>query len=299
MPRQSLACPRSPKPAYNPPSHRSQFLDLTEPGPETHKLLTIQRFQVWEDGTVDDINVRTVQSNQWCEAVEASEGAEVPLPLDLVDMGLPEGLTGTVLSIQQCPQPPPGPGRLVLTTVNHLNRDVIELDLRGPDGRLETLRPTGNHKFYSVTRNAWLSAAELVEGEQLDGVGGLVTVVARRTLPGTHRVYNLTVQGEHLYRVATSGVLVHNNGCDDVIEMHHLLPRSKKVRGYFERAGLDIEDFKIPLDQAKHRLKPNGIHTNGGGNWNRVWEEFFKKNPTASAEEILEQLAKMREQFGI
>ncbi|GIW99635.1 MAG: hypothetical protein KatS3mg111_2968 [Pirellulaceae bacterium] len=104
-------------------------------------------------------------------AVGAREGAEVPLPLDLVEMGLPEGLTGTVLSIQQCPQPPPGPGRLVLTTVNHLNRDVIELDLRASDGKLETLRPTGNHKFYSVTRNAWLSAAELVEGEQLDGVG--------------------------------------------------------------------------------------------------------------------------------
>ena len=108
-----------------------------------------------------------------------------PLPLDLVEMGLPEGLTGTVLSVQQCPQPPPGPGRLVLTTVNHLNRDVIELDLRGPDDRIETLRPTGNHKFYSVTRRSWLSAGELREGEHLDGVSGLVTadVQAQKTGP--------------------------------------------------------------------------------------------------------------------
>ncbi|GIX00053.1 MAG: hypothetical protein KatS3mg111_3385 [Pirellulaceae bacterium] len=165
--------------------HPCAAVDLTEPSPfETHQLLTIHSDQIWEGGTVDDINVRTVQSNQWCELVGAREGAEVPLPLDLVDMGLPEGVDrARVLSIQECPQPPPGPGRLVLTTVNHLNRDVIELDLRGLDGKLETLRPTGNHKFYSVTRNEWLSAAELVEGEQLDGVAGLVTVERKRTLP--------------------------------------------------------------------------------------------------------------------
>jgi hypothetical protein len=37
-----------------------------------------------------------------------------------------------------------------------------------------------------------------------------VAVVSTRRIPGTHRVYNFTVQGEHLYRVAQAGVLVHN-----------------------------------------------------------------------------------------
>lgn len=36
-----------------------------------------------------------------------------------------------------------------------------------------------------------------------------------------------------------------------------------------------------------------------GGNWNKVWNEFKKGNPDADAGEILEQLEKMRKDFGI
>ncbi|HUG67729.1 MAG TPA: hypothetical protein VMM76_08250, partial [Pirellulaceae bacterium] len=43
-----------------------------------------------------------------------------------------------------------------------------------------------------------------------------------------HRVYNLTVQGEHLYRVAHCGVLVHNNRCDVVSEIS-LANSGKKI----------------------------------------------------------------------
>ncbi len=83
------------------------------------------------------------------------------------------------------------------------------------------------------------------------------------------------------------------------IEMHHLLPKSKKFRSFFEGAGLDIEDFKIPLPKDAHRLKPNGIHTNGGGNWNKVWKKYIDEYPNASRSDILEQMKRMREQFGI
>jgi RHS repeat-associated protein len=82
-------------------------------------------------------------------------------------------------------------------------------------------------------------------------------------------------------------------------EMHHLLPQAERFRKFFDRAGLDIEDFKIPLDQARHRLNPGGVHTNSGGNWNRVWDTFFKANPNATRDEILQQLGRMRADFGI
>jgi hypothetical protein len=69
---------------------------------------------------------------------------------------------------------------------------------------------------------------------------------------------------------------------------------------YFERAGLDIEDYKIPLNKAAHRLRPNGIHTGPyAESWNGVWDQFFKANPNASKQEILDQLEKMRNDFGI
>jgi RHS repeat-associated protein len=83
------------------------------------------------------------------------------------------------------------------------------------------------------------------------------------------------------------------------VEYHHLLPQAKKFRKFFEAAGLDIEQFKIPLDKAKHRLKPNGVHTIDGGNWNKRWDEFFEANPFATKEEILEFMNKLRTEFGI
>ncbi|MBI2477426.1 MAG: hypothetical protein HYV60_01860, partial [Planctomycetia bacterium] len=127
------------------------------------------------------------------------------------EMGLPEGMTGKVHDILPCPKIQSGRGRIVLTTVNRLARGVIELTLRDANGQEETLRPTGEHLFYSVSHGEWLLADQLQPGEHLDGVNGTVTVTAITTLPGTHRVYNMTVQGEHLYRVAKCGVLVHNN----------------------------------------------------------------------------------------
>jgi hypothetical protein len=83
-------------------------------------------------------------------------------------------------------------------------------------------------------------------------------------------------------------------------ELHHLLPQSKNLAPYFKRAGLNIEDYKIPLDTATHRLLPAGIHTGARAeSWNGVWQRFFSNNPGANKQEILDQLTKMRENFGI
>jgi RHS repeat-associated protein len=83
------------------------------------------------------------------------------------------------------------------------------------------------------------------------------------------------------------------------IEMHHLLPQAGRFAKFFERAGLNIEEYKIPLDQAAHRLKPGGIHTKAGGDWNGVWDKFFEVNPNATKDQILNQLRQMRADFGI
>ena len=64
----------------------------------------------------------------------------------------------------------------MLTTVNHLNKYVFELAIKDAAGRSETVHTTGFHKFYSDSRNAWVSAKELRKGEQLRGVNGALTV---------------------------------------------------------------------------------------------------------------------------
>ena len=128
-------------------------------------------------------------------------------------MGLPRDLRATVIAIERCPEINDGAGRVVLTTINHLNRFVFELTIKDGTGHSETVRTTGFHKFYSDSRNDWISAAELRKGEQLRGVNGALTVAGLASLPGVHRVYNMTVEDEHVYRVGRLGTLVHNAGC--------------------------------------------------------------------------------------
>jgi apoptosis-inducing factor 3 len=62
---------------------------------------------------------------------------------------------------------------------------------------------------------------------------------------------------------------------------------------------LEIEKYKVPLDRATHRLNPGGIHNKAGGDWNGVWDKFFEANPNATKDQILQQLQRMRTDFGI
>lgn len=197
--------------------------------PSTWRRLTLYAEETWPDGTLDTIHIQTLQPPAWVERFGASVGAEVPPPLDLVEMGLPEDLLTRVVKNEPCPplQPPlagDDPGRLVLTTVNHLNPDVWELTcepIRGPpaastDGVSDgasaehTLRPTGFHKFYSETRSDWVSTNELESGEVIRGRGEPLRVTRAWPQPGVERVYNLTVEGEHVYYVGELAALAHN-----------------------------------------------------------------------------------------
>ncbi len=181
--------------------------------PATWRKVILRADWRWKDRTLDDVNVETLVPPEWLEKNHVRVGAMVPLPLDLVEMGLPDDLQAKVLSVEPCPPIKPGLGRVVLTTVNHLNNYVFGLTLASGDGRRETLRPTGFHKFYSESRGGWVSAENLRDGEQLRGVRGRLMVAGLARVPGVHRVYNMTVEDEHVYRVSMLGALVHNADC--------------------------------------------------------------------------------------
>lgn len=81
-------------------------------------------------------------------------------------------------------------------------------------------------------------------------------------------------------------------------ERHHLLPRQFRHR--FAGAGLDIEDYVQDLPRDFHK----DVHGRGGGDawinsWNKQWERFFDQRRNPSAGEILQQLEKMKKDFGI
>jgi RHS repeat-associated protein len=193
------------------PFDRSLADGETRVDPATWRLIRMRAETRWEDGTLDDINIETLQPLEWIEAHKVRAGADAPIPLDLVEMGLPETLFGTVEAVESCPRIAEAPGRIVLTTVNHLNPHVVELTVRNGVGKTERIRPTANHRFFSLDRKSWQMARDLAVGERLNGLGTDLTVLSVVRVPGVHIVYNMTVEEEHVYYV--SSLLTHNNGC--------------------------------------------------------------------------------------
>jgi hypothetical protein len=217
----------------------------TSVDPTCWKLLRLRAEERWDDGTLDDINIETLQSPEWCESVGAGVGATVPIPLDLVEMGLPDELQAIVLAIDPCPSISEGPGGVVLTTVNHLNNFVVKLTVEDSAGHREVIKPTAPHKFYSDSQATWVSAFELEPGELLDGIDGQLVVQSIERVIGVERVYNMTVEGEHVYHVSAAGVLVHNNDC----AMHNI-PRRVASHDAGVQIGRQYAEHALGLSET-------------------------------------------------
>ena len=128
------------------------------------------------------------------------------------EMGVPQGLSGTVDSISACPAIETGSGRVVLMTVSHLNSYVFTLTLTGSSGVTDNIGITGYHKVYSEARG-WVNTCELGIGEQVRTAEGTATVAGLVQEAGSYRVYNMTVEADHVYYVGDLSALVHNSTC--------------------------------------------------------------------------------------
>jgi hypothetical protein len=70
---------------------------------------------------------------------------------------------------------------------------------------------TGNHPWWDDTRQAWIRADHLVDGDQVLTAGGSTLTIAGVQDSGeTQPTYNLTVTGPHTYYVGDDSILVHN-----------------------------------------------------------------------------------------
>jgi hypothetical protein len=180
----------------------------------TWKKVTLYAEETWYDGTIDTINVVTLVPPEWIALHDAKVGSFVPISLDLQEMGLDENLLAKVQAIERCTEIRAGPGRVVLTTVNHLSRGICNLTYINSTGQGETIRPTITHRFYSLDRNDWVHIGDARFGEKLQGLGNdAITVISCQPLDKTERVYNMTVEDEHVYHVGYLNLLAHNEGC--------------------------------------------------------------------------------------
>ena len=117
-----------------------------------------------------------------------------------------------VVSISACPEPPRAQSsdhHLVTGKFEHIASNVINLYVEGQD---EPIGTTANHPFWSEDRRQFVEAERLVRGENLlNAKGERVRVLSQLPRHGPTSVYNLEVDGEHVYGVSETGICIHNN----------------------------------------------------------------------------------------
>lgn len=287
------------------PFDRSLPEGATRVDPATWRLVRMRAEDVWPDGTVDDINIETLQPLEWIKSHEVEVGRAAPIPLDLIEMGLPGDLVGIVTNIEHCPTVENGTGGVVLTTVDHLNTDVWALTFRDAEGAYDKCYPTGFHRFWSVTREAWVSAKELTPSDQLAANDRTATVVSIVATGNRQRVYNFTVSNRHVYRVSNAGILVHNNGCG--YDMHHGTPRQAIDQAPPHIDPRDIrgtrgQPNRVRVDHQDHMDAHNGGFNGGTPRYNREYLDRIERIPVPerTAYDYWELRARMLwEYFGI
>ncbi len=170
--------------------------------PATWRLVTI---------LAGDLFAQTLVPMSWIQEFGVALGNAIRLidVIDLKEMGVSEELVGTVVGIAACPDIEADSGRVVLTTINHLSENLYLVTF-GANGRnAETISVTGHHRFYTLDHH-WTMAQQLMIHQQLCGIEQSVSIKNRTRDAGTRRVYNISVEGDHVYYVGSTSVLVHN-----------------------------------------------------------------------------------------
>ena len=165
--------------------------------------ITVQR----SDGGVVDAEL--LRPRAWIERHGIVAGQLLPLHLPELEVSG----QALVTAVEACPPIAGGEGSVV--TARFVTREVhvvASVEVLGPDGSVETITGTTIHPVWSVDREDWVPLGELVQGETLQGEGGLAVVLSITLSRVAQPVYNLEVHGEHVYQVGQLGVLVHNAG---------------------------------------------------------------------------------------
>jgi hypothetical protein len=100
----------------------------------------------------------------------------------------------------------------VTGTFHHQSAKTLDVHL---DGHKNPIGCTANHLFWSADRQGFIRADQLEPAERLDTPNGTVRVASVTPRNSAEPVFNLEIQGEHVYRVSESGILVHNTGAAD------------------------------------------------------------------------------------
>jgi hypothetical protein len=220
------------------------------------------------------VEAEFIRPRAWIESVGLVKGARI-------DLAVPElGIDGLaeVTAVRACPAIADGEGRVV--TGRFVTRDVANV-VRITLANGTRIRATDVHPVWSVDREDWVPAGKLEPGEQVDTLAGPVAVASVEPLDRHPAVYNLEVHGEHVYRIAVDGVLVHNAGpsctlgvslTDDLADFARGARAAGWQAGHIVPWGNfsnRIKPVRLAILDAKEALAKAGIGLNDS--WNGFW----------------------------
>ena len=251
-------------PASNPELTEADRAMFPNPDPASWRLLEME--QTKASGGL--LRISMLRPIAWVHQRDMHQGGTF-------ELALPEmGAVGPaeVLAIKPCPEIATGPGDVVLSTFVHPASEQL-VDVTIGDGEFrETISVTENHPFWSPEKNAFIPIGHFQSGDQLltrDQQLKKITSLLARPGPPTD-VYNLEVNGGHVYYVGQLELLVHNSYYDDIYDLplktkvqagvarpprHHIFPQ--EFRLWFEERGVNIDRFAIEMSQGEH----SALHT--------------------------------------
>ncbi|MCZ4119248.1 polymorphic toxin-type HINT domain-containing protein [Streptomyces sp. H39-S7] len=147
-----------------------------------------------------------------------------------------------------------GPHTVTATIINY-DTDLLDVTVRGEDGKPATLHTTSKHPFWDDTTHTWVPAGKLQPGHALNtDEDQHVTVLTLHITPGAANRYNLTVAELHTYYVLAgqTPVLVHNTCQDSVV--------------------LGVGDHSNALASSRRAAGDSSAHTFNDGNYGDVSE---------------------------
>jgi Protein of unknown function (DUF1557). len=231
--------------ADNPESDTSDAFDYSLVPPEVFCIVRVRKFE----GEKAALHAEFLSSWSAMENDGLSVGSK--MFVDYEEFGV-SGFAD-IEEIRPCPKIPSRPSDhhcLVTATFGHDAQNLINLYV---SGLAEPIGVTDTHPFWSADRSQFVPAGELREGENLKTVDGVEASVVRMESRPSEQVFNLEVDGEHVYYVSASGILVHNTCTQGVYVL--VDPISKEVK-YVGRGD-------VAARLAKHKLNPLKSHLDG------------------------------------
>ena len=173
--------------------------DREEIEPESWRSISLD----YEKPNGGILKIELLRPFEWLTDRQAKVGAEIHLVMKEMGVDGP----AKVIFIGPSPTISDGSGRVVTGRFSHIRGGVMQIRMDSVD---EPLGVTKNHPIYSVDQQAFVAAEHLKIGESLQFQDRTTHVVSVDRL-SRQMVYNLEVQGEHVYRVMQDGLLVHND----------------------------------------------------------------------------------------